>query len=160
MEHKDEQLMLNYQQTGDKEAIAMIYERYKSQVLNFSLRMLGNRAQAEDAAGEVFLALFSSKYKFHPEAKFSTWLFTIARNQCISQRRKNKGLVSLFKFQDADPKPLTTLADGRGAHKWGAGSEGHEYSIRYRAPQRVGLYGRGCAATAPNSHSTTLSMWQ
>jgi len=101
MEKTDEQIMLEFQ-TGNTEVVEMIYTRYKSQILNFSLRMLGNRAQAEDVTGEVFLALFSKKYVFHPEAKFSTWLYTVTRNSCISQMRRSKGVFSLFQSNEGE----------------------------------------------------------
>ncbi len=95
MEQKDEDLMLQYQ-AGDDKGVAMIFHRYKTRILNFCLRILGNRADAEDVTGDVFLALFDKKYAFTPKAKFSTWLFTIARNRCISRMRKKKNLVNLW----------------------------------------------------------------
>ena len=98
MEQTDEELMLKFQ-SGQKEAVAVIYERYKMRIFNFCLRMVGNRSEAEDAAGDVFLSLFDKNYRFHPEAKFSTWAFTIARNQCISRLRRQKNTV------DADDLP-------------------------------------------------------
>ena len=73
-----------------KKAAEMIFLRYKTRLLNFCLRMLGNRADAEDVTAEAFLALFARKYTFNPAAKFSTWLYTVARNQCISQIRKGR----------------------------------------------------------------------
>ncbi len=95
MEQRDEDIMADYQ-SGNDEAITMIFERYKHSILNFSLRLLGNRADAEDVTSEVFLALFSKKYVFQPKAKFSTWLFTIARNSCIDRIRKRKGFVATW----------------------------------------------------------------
>ena len=74
----------------------MIFMRYKNPILNFCLRVLGNRADAEDVTGEVFLALFSKQYTFKPEAKFSTWLYTIARNNCIDRIRKKRNIVSMW----------------------------------------------------------------
>jgi len=94
-EPTDEQLMDDFQH-GDQEGIKMIFYRYNAQILNFCLRMLGNRADAEDTTGEVFLALFSRQYQSRPEAKFSTWLFTIARNCCIDRIRKRSRNVSLW----------------------------------------------------------------
>ena len=74
----------------------MLFNRYNNKVLNFCLRILGNRADAEEIAADVFLALFSKKYVLDPNAKFSTWLFTVARNKCISHLRKHKGLVGMW----------------------------------------------------------------
>lgn len=94
MEQTDENIMLDYQ-SGNREAITMIFHRYKNRVLNFCLRILGNRADAEDATHDVFVTLMNSRYTHHPNAKFSTWLFTIARNRCIDKIRKTKKVFSL-----------------------------------------------------------------
>ncbi len=87
MDVSDEELMARYQ-AGDKPAVETIYLRYKYRILNFCWRMLGNRAQAEDAASEIFMSLFTSAYKMQSDAKFSTWLYTIARNHCVNVLRR------------------------------------------------------------------------
>lgn len=94
MEQTDEDIMLDYQ-SGNREAISMIFHRYKNRILNFCIRILGNRADAEDTTHDVFVALMGSPYKQHSNAKFSTWLFTIARNRCIDKIRKTKKVFSL-----------------------------------------------------------------
>lgn len=96
MEQRDEDIMMEYQSGGEPESIQIIFFRYKARILNFCLRMLGNRADAEDVTGDVFLTLFSRKYAYDPEAKFSTWLYTVARNNCIDRIRKRKNLVSVW----------------------------------------------------------------
>jgi RNA polymerase sigma-70 factor, ECF subfamily len=113
MDQRDEEIMLEYQ-AGDTKAIEMIYQRYKSRVLNFSLRVLGNRAEAEDVTGEVFLTLFSHKYTYDPQAKFSTWLFTVARNRCISHIRKRKKMRSMwFTSNDSGTFEQMEIPDSR-----------------------------------------------
>ncbi len=105
-DRSDEQLMLDFQK-GDDNAVHTIFERYKLPILNFSLRILANRADAEDVTSDVFLSLFGCKYNFHPEAKFSTWLYTVARNRCISQIRQRKGFISLwFRSFEGETKAL------------------------------------------------------
>ena len=96
MEQRDEDIMMEYRSGGEPGSIAIIFFRYKARILNFCLRMLGNRADAEDVTGDVFLTLFSRKYAYDPEAKFSTWLYTVARNNCIDRIRKRKNLVSVW----------------------------------------------------------------
>jgi len=95
MEKKDEEMMLDYQ-TGDQEAVGMIFQKYKTPIFNFCLRLLGNRADAEEASGEVFLALIANKNTYDSSARFSTWLYTIAHNKCVDQIRRRKRLVSLW----------------------------------------------------------------
>ena len=99
MDKRDEDLIHEYQ-LGNEEALTMLFERYKRPILNYALRILGNRADAEDVAGEVFLALFEKKDSYQPQAKFSTWLYTIARNNCISRIRKRKFQISLWFEKD------------------------------------------------------------
>jgi RNA polymerase sigma-70 factor (ECF subfamily) len=85
----DEELMRRTQ-NGDKQAFALIYERYSSSVLSYLYRMLGNVEDVESIGQEVFLRAFrfAPTYRF-PE-KFSTWLFTITRNLAINNARRRK----------------------------------------------------------------------
>jgi RNA polymerase sigma-70 factor (ECF subfamily) len=96
MTQSDEDIMMEYRETGEPELIRAIFFRYRTRILNFCLRILGNRADAEDVTGEVFLRLFSGKYAYDPKAKFSTWIYTVARNGCLTQIRKRKNFVSLW----------------------------------------------------------------
>lgn len=85
----DEELMRRTQ-TGDRQAFALLYERYSGSVLSYLYRMLGNVEDVESIGQEVFLRAFrfAPTYKF-PQ-KFSTWLFTITRNLAINQARRKK----------------------------------------------------------------------
>ncbi len=103
MDKQDEDLILEFQQ-GKSEALEMLYHRYKQPILNFSLRILSNRADAEDVTAEVFLVLFSKKDSYRSKAKFSTWIFTVAYNACITRIRKRKRVVSLWFTKDDDPE--------------------------------------------------------
>ena len=83
----------------------MIFTRYKTPVLNYALRILGNRADAEDVVSDVFLAVFGGKYRFDPKAKFSTWAFAVTRNRCIDKIRKRKRFLP-FVFRNEGTKEL------------------------------------------------------
>ena len=65
MTQNDEQIMLEFQ-SGREEAVKVLYQRYKIRVFNFTLRYLGNRADAEDVTADVFLSLFAKKYTYNP----------------------------------------------------------------------------------------------
>lgn len=95
MDQTDEELVESYYQ-GNEEALEVLFIRYKMPVFNFSLRILNGRADAEDVTGEVFLSLFAKKYTQKSGAKFSTWLFTVARNACFTQMRKRKKWTSMW----------------------------------------------------------------
>ncbi|HNX68249.1 MAG TPA: sigma-70 family RNA polymerase sigma factor [Candidatus Omnitrophota bacterium] len=94
MEKSDEELMRAYQE-GEEEAMGEIFRRYQKKIFNFALRFLGGRADAEDATADVFLSLLKkSAYSFR-DAKFSTWLYTVARNACLSKLRAVRNIFSL-----------------------------------------------------------------
>ncbi len=95
MSKRDEDLMQDYIH-GDGEALGMLFERHKKTVFNYAFRLLGNRADAEDAAGDVFLKLMSKQYTIRPDAKFTTWLLTVAHHICISRLRQKKNVISFL----------------------------------------------------------------
>ena len=72
-------------QKGDAHAFGLIFEQYRVPVFNFIYRMLnGDREAAEDLLNEIFMKLHDAREYYEPKAKFSTWLFTIARNHCLN----------------------------------------------------------------------------
>ena len=72
---------------GDKNAFNDIMDRHEKSILNFAYRMLSNRTEAEDVTQEVFLRAYKNLETFEARAKFSTWLFKIARNLCLNKLR-------------------------------------------------------------------------
>jgi RNA polymerase sigma-70 factor (ECF subfamily) len=85
----DEELMRRTQQ-GDKQAYSLLYERYNQAVLSYLYRMLGNLDDVEAIGQEVFLRAFRFAATYRYPQKFSTWLFTIARNLAINSARRRK----------------------------------------------------------------------
>ncbi len=81
---------------GDVDAFAEIVKRYESAVVNYIYWMVLNRDDALDIAQIVFFKVYQSLEKYNPEFKFSSWLFTVAKNCTIDTLRKNpKNLISL-----------------------------------------------------------------
>jgi RNA polymerase sigma-70 factor, ECF subfamily len=85
----DEELMRRTQR-GDRVAFSLLYERYSNSVLSYLYRMLGNLEDVESIAQEVFLRAFRFAATYRYPQKFSTWLFTIARNLAINSSRRRK----------------------------------------------------------------------
>jgi RNA polymerase sigma-70 factor (ECF subfamily) len=85
----DEDLMKSYTQ-GDVHAFQELVSRHQIGVYNFLVRYLGQRENAEEAFQEVFVRVIKSSPSYTPQAKFSTWLYTIARNYCIDLSRKGR----------------------------------------------------------------------
>jgi RNA polymerase sigma-70 factor (ECF subfamily) len=83
----DEALMLRYQ-GGDRSAFAQLVRRHKAPVFNFILRHTRSSSVAEDLTQDVFVRVVQSAADFRHSARFSTWVYTIARNLCIDQLRK------------------------------------------------------------------------
>jgi len=73
---------------GDRAAFGELVEKYKQPVMNFIYRTLRDEAEAEDLAQNVFLQAYKSARRYRHTAKFSTWLFTIARNLCLNELRR------------------------------------------------------------------------
>jgi RNA polymerase sigma-70 factor, ECF subfamily len=83
----DAALMLRVKR-GDRVAFAGLVEKYQQPVMNFIHRSLRDEAEAEDLAQNVFLQVYKSRNRYKQTAKFSTWLFTIARNLCLNEIRR------------------------------------------------------------------------
>src|SRR3954454_6644841 len=88
-ERTDEELLAAYQQ-GDPAAFEALVCRYRAILFTFLVRMLGNREKAEDLAQETFLRTVKGAQAWEHRARFQTWLFTIARNLCVDQARRDR----------------------------------------------------------------------
>ena len=84
---QDAALMLRVKR-GDTVAFAELVDRYKQPVMNLAYRMLHDLTEAEDLAQNVFVQVFKSAERYEASSKFSTWLFTIARNLCLNEIRR------------------------------------------------------------------------
>ena len=73
---------------GDVEAFTALVEKYKQPVMNLVYRTVHDATEAEDLAQNVFVQVYKSASRYKSTAKFSTWLFTIARNLCLNEIRR------------------------------------------------------------------------
>ncbi|MBC8096481.1 MAG: sigma-70 family RNA polymerase sigma factor [Akkermansiaceae bacterium] len=83
----DAALMLRVKQ-GDTAAFTELVEKYKQPVINLTYRILRDATEAEDLAQNVFIQVYKSADRYRITARFSTWLFTIARNLCLNEIRR------------------------------------------------------------------------
>ncbi|MGB6974629.1 MAG: sigma-70 family RNA polymerase sigma factor [Terracidiphilus sp.] len=83
--------------------------RYQHRLLRYLMYLTGNREMAEDLFQEVWMRVLVRGGQFNGKARFETWLFTIARNLVIDQRRKRtmSSLDELFEAGGDDDKPMT-----------------------------------------------------
>jgi RNA polymerase sigma-70 factor (ECF subfamily) len=75
---------------GDREEYALILERYQKPILNFIYRFYGNYDLAQELTQETFLRAYQFLKSYDQKRKFSTWLYTVARNLCIDEMKKRK----------------------------------------------------------------------
>jgi RNA polymerase sigma-70 factor (ECF subfamily) len=85
----DEKLIARFQD-GDINAYNELVNRYKDKLLNFVFRYFNNREQAEDVVQETMIKLYTHASYYKNIAKFSTWIYTIAKNNALTELRKNK----------------------------------------------------------------------
>ncbi len=74
-------------QGGEDAALAQLMERWALRVRRFVFRIVGNPADADDLAQEVFVRVYTKRASYRPGAKFSTWCFAIAANQSRNRLR-------------------------------------------------------------------------
>jgi RNA polymerase sigma-70 factor, ECF subfamily len=115
----DESLMLRYRD-GDVRAFELLVTRHRKALFNFILRFVRDTAQAEDVTQETFLRLVKGADAYERQAKFTTWLYTIARNLCVdaSRRGKHRKAASLdapIGDEDGSATLLDFVADGGAA---------------------------------------------
>jgi RNA polymerase sigma-70 factor, ECF subfamily len=85
----DEELMLSVK-GGNKDAFTVLYRRHQNGLVNFCYQMLRNYEDAADVFQEAFRYLFLHAATYEPSAKFTTYLYRIARNLCIDILRRRR----------------------------------------------------------------------
>jgi RNA polymerase sigma-70 factor (ECF subfamily) len=74
-------------QRGDEAAFAALVRMHETRVFNYVLRLLRDRALAEDVTQEVFLRVFQGLPRFSFECKFTTWLYQVTKNRVLDELR-------------------------------------------------------------------------
>jgi RNA polymerase sigma-70 factor (ECF subfamily) len=109
MAFDDDSRLARKAQRGDRQAFEVILSRYERPIFSFIYHFFQNQALCEDLTQETFLRAFRFIKSFRTKEKFSTWLFSIAKNLCIDElRRMRKGTT--VDIDSVDPEAL--VADG------------------------------------------------
>ncbi|MEC8830949.1 MAG: sigma-70 family RNA polymerase sigma factor [Bacteroidota bacterium] len=87
--NKEKQLISEIRR-GNTRAFSDLVDDYKDLVFTLSVRMLGNRQEAEEVSQDVFIKVFKSLQNFKGDSKMSTWVYRIAYNTCLDRIRKIK----------------------------------------------------------------------
>jgi RNA polymerase sigma-70 factor (ECF subfamily) len=101
--YTDEKLMSLFQ-GGDENAYIVLVNRYKDKLINFIYHYLKDSESAEDVVQETMIKLYQKKHYYKEIAKFSTWLYTIAKNLANTElrKRKNRKTTLLSHFSNDD----------------------------------------------------------
>ncbi len=102
-------------QRGDVAAFSELVARYQDRIYRFLVRLTRSQDDALELTQETFLSAYQALARWRPEARFTTWLFRIARNQAFDRLRRSKRLefAALEEGQDfdiADPAPTPDAA--------------------------------------------------
>lgn len=88
---------------GDDKSFRKLYDLYSKAMFNICMRMLNNRAEAEDALQESFISAFRKINDFDGTGSFGSWLKKIVIHRCIDElRKKRPGFISIDKSDVAD----------------------------------------------------------
>ncbi len=79
--------ILRKAQRGDERAFTIIVRSYETAVFNYVLRLVGDRALAEDLTQEVFLRVYQGLPNFSLRSRFTTWMFQVTKNRVLDELR-------------------------------------------------------------------------
>jgi len=93
MQEAQDEVIISKVLQGDKKAYALLIERYRHFVFTLVKRITNNHEDAEELTQDVFIKAYQALGDYKGTCKFSTWLYTIARNISLSYLRKQKPLT-------------------------------------------------------------------
>lgn len=82
---------------GNHKAYAILVERYQHFAFTLALRIMQHTEDAEEATQDAFVKAYNKLSDYSGESKFSTWLYTITRNTCLSRLRAKKTEITTYK---------------------------------------------------------------
>lgn len=136
----DDALLLVRVGKGEAHALRLLIAKWKSPLVNFIWRSVGDAATAEDLAQVVFIKLWRNAPHYRPEAKFSTYLFTIARSLIINEYRR----------RGRKPVDATDPADMHAVHCDESGKRVTELDAAFES----------ALAALPENQRTALLLWK
>jgi RNA polymerase sigma-70 factor (ECF subfamily) len=95
---------------GDEWAFAQLVEAFERLVFNLCYRMLGDAAEAEDAAQETFLKAYRGLARHDPDRPFRPWLLSIASHHCIDRLRRRRLLLTPMDDLQGEQTPASPAA--------------------------------------------------
>jgi RNA polymerase sigma-70 factor (ECF subfamily) len=104
---------------GDRQAYALLVDEYKNQIYSLAFRMTKNAEDANDLAQEAFIRAYKNLWRFNPQKKFFTWLYTISLNLIRNHLKKLRSneltaRLSFLYSENEDRSPENILIDAEG----------------------------------------------
>jgi len=93
LSNKDDETLMGLVVESNHQAFEVLYNRYRGRIMSYIAPMLFDKNKVEEVTHEVFLKVFRQKDKYDPQHKFTSWLWTIARNTAIDVMRKKSDLL-------------------------------------------------------------------
>lgn len=118
----DVQLMLAVK-SGDQAAFQRLFEKHAPALIGFAMHFVESRARAEEITQDVFLQVFRTRASYEPRARFSTWLYRMATNACVSDARRAERRLRAFsrdqprQFDDGESLPQVADTEARTAEE-------------------------------------------
>lgn len=104
---REDDALVERVRNGEVEAFEALYRRHSAPIFGLALRMLQNRADAEDMLQEIFLQAYDRLPTFEGRSAFGTWLYRLSVNRCLDHLR-SRGAKELSRTE-----PLTPELHGR-----------------------------------------------
>ncbi|MDY6877654.1 MAG: sigma-70 family RNA polymerase sigma factor [Chloroflexota bacterium] len=94
---------------GDQVAFSRLVAAYQTPVYNLAYRMLGDAGEAEEAAQETFLRVYTHLRSYDPQRPFRSWLLSIASHYCIDRLRRRR--ITWLPLEDEIATPARMASD-------------------------------------------------
>ena len=108
VDNQNELLWLEQARRGDQAAFCQLVAAFQGPIYNLCYRMLGNAPEAEDAAQETFVRMYTKLHTYQPERKLSSWVLSIASHYCIDRLRRRR-----INWLSLDDEPVAAVLPSR-----------------------------------------------
>jgi RNA polymerase sigma-70 factor (ECF subfamily) len=102
MNKADDAYYIEAVRKGNLAAFSVLVEKYQNMVYTLALKLLKKPEEAEEMAQDTFVKAYQKLYSYEGKSKFSTWLYSITYNACISELRKRR-----IEFKSLDDRQIS-----------------------------------------------------
>jgi RNA polymerase sigma-70 factor (ECF subfamily) len=111
MNHQSDQYYINQVLEGQVNAFSVLVERYRGIVYTVVYRMIKNKEQAEEVAQDSFIKAYKSLSNYRGDAKFSTWLYTIAYRKSLDTIKASKRMITSEFIEEVSEGEIELVGD-------------------------------------------------